>query len=218
MPAVTEARNIRPDDISIAGDFSVSAAVTGLAAPTMVAFDDERRMLIAESGYDSAGAARLSRVQSDGSRTTLFDVPQNEVPLTSVAVNDGVTYFVTATTVWTLGPDGAAIPLISGLPALGDHQPNQLAFLNDRLYLAIGTVTNSSVVGPDNAIFGWLKLPERRNVRDIPCADVRSRRKGSRARTRWPAVQRGRAPTRRSELLCPPDRRSPGRSGAMARC
>ena len=56
LPAVIDARTIRPDDISIVGDFSVSAAVTGLAAPTMVAFDDQGRMLIAESGYDSAEA------------------------------------------------------------------------------------------------------------------------------------------------------------------
>ena len=33
------------------------------------------------------------------------------------------------------------------------------------LYLSIGTVTNSGVVGPDNAVFGWLTHESRRQVR-----------------------------------------------------
>jgi hypothetical protein len=40
------------------------------------------------------------------------------------------------------------------------------------MYFAIGTVTNASVVGPDNAVFGWLKKPELRQFHDVPCTDV----------------------------------------------
>ena len=165
------ARTIRADDLTVIGDFAAEAVVTGLDAPTMVAFDDQSRMLIAESGYGGSGAPKVSRLESDGTKTILVEGGQLEVPVTAVAFHDGTTYVVTASTVWTLA-DGRLTPLISDLPGLGDHQANQLAFSGDKLYLAVGTVTNSAVVGPDNAVFGWLKLPERRDLHDVPCADV----------------------------------------------
>jgi glucose/arabinose dehydrogenase len=172
-PTLAVGRAVRGSDITVVGDYSVEAAVTDLAAPTMVAFDDQGRMLIAESGYNAGGPSRVTRIEANGSRTTLPDVPESEMPLTSVAFHDGFIYYVTATTVWRIA-DGEVVPtaLITGLPGLGDHQPNQLVFVGDRLYLAIGTATNSAVVGPDNAIFGWLKMADRRQVHDIPCRDV----------------------------------------------
>ena len=51
----------------------IEAAVRDLAAPTMVACDDQGRMLIAESGYRGGGNAKVSRIQSDGRRTVLVD-------------------------------------------------------------------------------------------------------------------------------------------------
>ena len=171
-PALAVGREIRGSDISVAGAFTVDAVATDLAAPTMVAFDDAGRMLIAESGYDGAGPARVTRVEVDGSRTTLAEVATNETPITAVANHDGGVYYVTATTVWRIEADGVPAPVISGLPGQGDHQANQVVFVDERIYVGVGTVTNSAVVGPDNAIFGWLKMPDRRNVHDVPCADV----------------------------------------------
>jgi glucose/arabinose dehydrogenase len=176
-PAIAIGRGVRASDIMVEGPFTIEAAVTGLAAPTMVAFDDMGRMLIAESGYNAGGVSRVTRVEPDGSRTTIADIPEAEMPLTAVAYRDGAIYYVTATTVWRIPQDGgtagaAATALISGLPGLGDHQANQIVFAGDRLYVAVGTVTNSAVVGEDNAIFGWLKMPDRRAVHDIPCEDI----------------------------------------------
>jgi glucose/arabinose dehydrogenase len=63
-------------------------------------------------------------------------------------------------------------PIITDLPGLGDHQANQIVFQDGFLYVSIGTVTNSGVVGPDNAVFGWLGDPARGNVHEIPCRDI----------------------------------------------
>lgn len=171
-PGDAAAREPHADDITVAGDFRVQVAASGLAAPTMVAFDDAGRMLIAESGYDGAGAPKVTRIEADGTKQVLVEGDASEKPLTAVASYRGVTYLVAAGTVSRLSEDGTLEPIITGLPGLGDHQANQLAFIDDTLYLAIGTMTNSAVVGPDNAVFGWLKVPERRELHDVPCADV----------------------------------------------
>jgi glucose/arabinose dehydrogenase len=172
IPASVVARDIRPSDVVAPAGFTIDAAVTGLAAPTMVAFDDQGRMLVAESGYDDGGTPKVTRIEPDGSKTVLVEIPDAEKPLTSVAFHDGVTYVVTARAVWTLGTSGTLEPLITDLPGLGDHQSNQLAFAGDKLLLSIGTMTNAGVVGPDNAVFGWLEAPERRQLHDVPCEDV----------------------------------------------
>lgn len=172
VPAVAVARDIRTSDLVLPAGYRIEAAVTGLAAPTMVAFDAQGRMLVAESGYDGSGDPKVTRIESDGKRTVLAQGDQLERPLTSVAVHNGTIYVVAADTVSTLSDQGQLTPIITGLPGLGDHQADQLAFMGDRLYLSIGTMTNSGVVGPDNAVFGWLKDPSRRELHDVPCADV----------------------------------------------
>jgi glucose/arabinose dehydrogenase len=172
FPAIIQARDIRGSDIHLPDGFRIEAAVTDLAAPTMVAFDAQGRMLIAESGYDGSGTPKVTRIESDGKRTVLAQGDQLDRPLTAVASHDGVTYVVAAGTVLTLSDDGQLKPIITGLPGLGDHQADQLVVKDDRLYLSIGTMTNSGVVGPDNAVFGWLKEPDRRDLHDVPCDDV----------------------------------------------
>ena len=172
-PAIAFARDIRTSDLVMPAGYRIDAAVTGLAAPTMVAFDAQGRMLIAESGYDGSGDPKVTRIEPDGKRSVLAQGDQLERPLTSVAVHDGTIFVVAANTVSTLSDQGQLTPIITDLPGLGDHQSDQLAFIGDRLYLSIGTMTNSGVVGPDNAVFGWLKQPDRRELHDVPCSDVK---------------------------------------------
>jgi glucose/arabinose dehydrogenase len=171
-PTLAAARDIRSDDMNLPAGFRIGAAVTGLAAPTMVAFDGEGRMIVAESGYDGSGDPKVTRVEKDGTRTVLAQGNQLARPLTAVAVHDGTIYVVAADTVSTLSEQGQLTPVITGLPGLGDHQADQIVFKDDRLYLSIGTMTNSGVVGPDDAVFGWLKDPTRRDLHDVPCADI----------------------------------------------
>ncbi|MDP9072112.1 MAG: PQQ-dependent sugar dehydrogenase [Actinomycetota bacterium] len=173
-PSTATARTTRPGDISVPDGFRIEAAVKGLDAPTMVAFDDQGRLLVAESGYLGGGESRVTRVEPDGTKTVLAGGAAfgEEVPVTSVAFHEGKVYVVHAGTVSTIEPGGRLSPVITGLPGQGDHQANELVFSGGFMYLSIGTVTNSGVVGSDNAVFGWLGKPELRQLHDVPCQDV----------------------------------------------
>ncbi|HYG67893.1 MAG TPA: PQQ-dependent sugar dehydrogenase, partial [Anaeromyxobacteraceae bacterium] len=70
-----------------------------------------------------------------------------------------------------VAPDGRFEPVASGLPSLGDHHTNGPAIGPDGwIYFGQGTATNSGVVGPDNADYGWLR--RHREFHDTPCADA----------------------------------------------
>ncbi|MDQ4149497.1 MAG: PQQ-dependent sugar dehydrogenase [Actinomycetota bacterium] len=153
----------------------------GLAGPTMVAFDDQDRMLIAESAYcenpedcpGAAGVPKVTRIERNGTKTVLASGPDfgDDLPVTSVAFNEGRVYVAHGGTISVI--EGRRMrPLITGLPGQGDHQTNQIVFRDGYMYFGVGSATNSGVVGPDNAIFGWLKKPELRDFHDIPCTDV----------------------------------------------
>ena len=174
LATAAEARPVRTGDISVPDGYSIEAVVEGLDAPTMVAFDDQKRMLVAESGYLGGGESRVTRVEADGTKTVLAggDAFGKEQPVTSVAFHEGRTYVVHAGTVSILEGPGRLRPVISGLPGQGDHQANQLVFNGGFMYLSVGSVTNSAVVGSDNKLFGWLGKPELAQLHDVPCQDV----------------------------------------------
>ncbi|MFP5369470.1 MAG: PQQ-dependent sugar dehydrogenase, partial [Actinomycetes bacterium] len=154
--------------------FRIEAVVEGLDAPTMMTFDDRGRMLIAESGYLGGGESRVTRVEEDGAKTVLAggEAFGAEQPVTAVAFHEGRVYVVHAGTVSVIEPGGRLQPVIKGLPGQGDHQANQLVFADGFMYLSVGTVTNSAVVGPDNQLFGWFPKAELRQLHDVPCRDV----------------------------------------------
>jgi glucose/arabinose dehydrogenase len=169
-----QARTIRPADIAVPENFAIEVAAQGLAAPTMVTFDEQGRMLIAESAYGGGGEPKVTRIEPDGKKTILASGKAfgDELPITAVGFHDNQVYVVHAGTVSIIQSDGSLDNIITGLPGRGDHQANQLIFQDNFMYLSIGTVTNSAVVGPDNAVFGWLKRPENRQLHDVPCADI----------------------------------------------
>lgn len=168
-------RPLRVNDIAVPDGFTVDVAVSELAAPTMATFDDRGRMLIAESGYGGAGVPKVTRIEGDGTRTILAEGGAfgDAVPVTAVAHHEGQVYVVHAGVVSIVGDDGVIEPVVTGLPGAGDHQANQLVFQDGWMYIAVGTVTNSAVVGTDNAVFGWLEEPDKRQVHDVPCEDIR---------------------------------------------
>jgi hypothetical protein len=61
--------------------------------------------------------------------------------------------------------------LVVCLPAMGDHQTNQIAFGPDgKFYFGQGTVTNSGVAGEDSYAYEWLKTsPE---IHDVPAKNI----------------------------------------------
>src|SRR5688572_7644661 len=71
VTACSGSRPLRPADINMPDGFKIEAAVRDLDAPTMVAFDDQGRMLIAESAYGEGGEPKVTRVEPDGEKTVL---------------------------------------------------------------------------------------------------------------------------------------------------
>ena len=67
--------------------------------------------------------------------------------------------------------DGKITPLIDGIPSIGEHHTDRPVVGPDGwIYFGIGSATNSGVVGPDDARFGWLKrFPD---FHDIPACDI----------------------------------------------
>ncbi|HLL60305.1 MAG TPA: hypothetical protein VK338_01180 [Candidatus Nitrosocosmicus sp.] len=168
------ARTIRTSDINVPKGYKIEAVLEDLSSPTMVTFDNEGRMLIAESGYDDGGKPKVSRIEKNGTKTILTKegVFGEEIPITSVAFYQNKIYVVHAGTVSVINKDGTLNDIITELPGQGDHQANSLVFKDNKMYLSIGTVTNSGVVGPDNAVFGWLKKDALKQLHDIPCKDI----------------------------------------------
>jgi glucose/arabinose dehydrogenase len=174
LTACSGARALRPTDIKVPEGFQVEVAVEDLAAPTMIAFDDQGRMLVAESAYGDGGEPKVTRIEVNGEKTVLAQGSAfgSELPITAVAFHDGQVYVVHAGTISIIEEGGQLHNIVTGLPGQGDHQANQLVFQDNLMYLSIGTVTNSAVVGEDNAVFGWLEKPELRQLHDVPCEDI----------------------------------------------
>lgn len=168
----SQPRILVPGDIALPEGFQIEVVVDDLDAPTMVTFDDEGRMIIAESGYGEAGAPKVTRIETNGDRTVLASGDVFDVPLTAVYHENGTLYAVDADTVFRFSADGAPEPILEDLPGLGDHQANQIVIQDDTLFVAVGSVTNAAVVGYDNWVFGWLRMPERRNLTEVPCEDI----------------------------------------------
>ena len=162
------------DAIFAKDNLLIQAAVNNLAAPKMITFDDQGRMLIAESGTGGSGEAKLTRIEKSGAKTTLVAAKafDTELPLTAVALYQGKIYLTHAGTVSLVNDDGSLTNAIEGLPGQGDYPAGQIVFKDGWMYLAVGTVTNSGVVGADNLLFGWLKNPDNKLLHDIPCTDI----------------------------------------------
>lgn len=169
------ARVLRSFDINIPDGFQITQSVSGLSAPTMVSFDSDGRMLVAESGYGSGGEAKITRISPDGTRAVLArgEAFRGDLPVTAVATNDNSIYVAHGGSISRVKPDGTLASIITGLPGQGDHQTNQIVIKDGKMYFGIGTVTNSAVVGSDNAVFGWLKDPLKTNLKDVPCRDIK---------------------------------------------
>src|SRR5687768_12937114 len=108
LTACSGARPLRPTDINVPVGFKVEVAVEDLAAPTMVTFDDQGRMLVAESAYVGGGEPKVTRIESNGEKTVLAQgsVFGSELPITAVAFHEGQVYGVHAGTVSIIEESG----------------------------------------------------------------------------------------------------------------
>jgi uncharacterized cupredoxin-like copper-binding protein/streptogramin lyase len=166
--------DVTAEDVELPDGFDLELVAGGLNFPDAIAVADDGTIFAALSGFGGT-PGQVVIVNPDGTVVPFVDAATAGLqgPITDITFGpDGTFWVAHAGGIATVDlVSGAATELISGLPSLGDHQNNQLAFGDDGwVYFGQGTATNSMVVGPDNALFGWLPLyPE---FHDTPCQDV----------------------------------------------
>src|SRR5687767_11493210 len=150
--------------------------VEKLNAPTAIAFDTDRNLLlVAESGAGGHDPRILAFNYVDPEAKTFSVYPRGKVfgpfrsnpfrmfgPIGGMAVKDGVIYVShrdkdSKGVISALSYDGKGTTVIAGLPAQGDYGVTDVQFhpTNGRLYFGVGSATNSGVVGLDNWDVGW---------------------------------------------------------------
>ena len=181
----TGQRSVNPADVAMPAGYQIEPVATGLTYPTGVAFDDRGRAYVVEAGYsygEDFTVPRLLRIEPNGSAA---EVARGSVdarwmsngPWSGVAFHNGGFYVCEGGArdggrVLRIDRDSGRVDvLLDKLPSMGDHQLNGPIVRDGYLYFGIGTATNSGVVGPDNAKYGWLKRAP--TYHDIPAKDIK---------------------------------------------
>jgi glucose/arabinose dehydrogenase len=172
-------RRVRTSDVAVHPGYGIRLVAHGLTYPTGIAFDDQGRPFVIESGYsygEVVTEARLLQLDPTGKHRVV--ATSRNGPWNGVTYHQGAFYVAEGGAVSNDGkilrimPDGQITVLVQGLPSGGDHHTNGPIVGSDgALYFGQGTVTNSAYVGQDSADFGWLK--RHPTLRDIPCKDVK---------------------------------------------
>lgn len=153
--------------------FVLVRIVKDLNAPTAIAFDSHGNLLVAESGMGGI-EPHIFGYHADGSYFNIYPYkrsisffPSGFVmygPIGGMVAHGDKIYISHRDqngmgVITALGYDGSHSTVQAGLPARGDYGVTDLAIspTNGRLYFAIGTATNSGVVGVDNWDEGWLR-------------------------------------------------------------
>lgn len=170
-------RTIHTADIALPPGYTITAVATGLTFPTAATVDDKGDLYVIEAGYSYGeifGLPRLLKINADGSTRTIT-TGTNNGPWTSIVWFEGNFYVseggeTSGGKILRINREGQTTVLTEGLPSMGDHHTDALIVKEGYIYFGQGTVTNSSVVGPDNLDFGWLK--RNSSYHDIPCKDI----------------------------------------------
>lgn len=169
-------REIDPRDVALPEGYRIEVVASGLTFPTDLAFDAEGTPYVVEAGYSYGEAIttpRLLRLGPEGEATVVAE--GDNPPWNGVDAFDGAFYVAGGVfqggRILRITPEGEITTVVEGLPSFGDHHTNGPAIGPDGwIYFGQGTATNSGVVGPDNAAFGWLyRHPDRH---DVPCQDL----------------------------------------------
>jgi glucose/arabinose dehydrogenase len=184
--SMAEQKPIDRSLVEVPAGYTVQRFVTGLTAPTAIAFDADGSTLIAEGERD--GEVRIIGFRHDG---TPFNVwPQEKQLLLGFSTPGswrmygpvgGMVCYQGRILVSHRDADGMGVitsldyhgnhkTIVGSLPAQGDYGVTDLAIstTKHRLYFGVGTATNSGVVGHDN----WAWVREHPLVHDQPWHDV----------------------------------------------
>jgi glucose/arabinose dehydrogenase len=170
-------RQITPSDILLSPGYQIELIYDGLNFPSALTFDDHANLYVIETGYAYGEVWRepkLIRLDANGTKTEIAKGSKNG-PWTGLTFYNGNFYVSEGGQseggkILRISPKGEITTLVDNLPSMGDHHTNNLVIKDDHIYFGQGTATNSGVVGPDNAEFGWLK--RKKDFHDIPCSDI----------------------------------------------
>jgi glucose/arabinose dehydrogenase len=168
-------RKVNPADVALPPGYRIEPVATGFTFPTAVVFDDANRPHVIESGYaygERYAPGRLLRIEANGRHTEI--ARGGNQPWTGATFYRGAFYVAQGGypgRIVRITPDAKTSIVVDGLPSKGDHFTNGPVVGPDGwLYFSQGAITNSGVVGEDNALFGWLLV--RPDLHDIPGQDI----------------------------------------------
>jgi glucose/arabinose dehydrogenase len=170
-------RQTSASDVLLPPGYKIEKIAEGLTFPTACEFDDSGRLYIIEAGYSYGEVwtePRLIRLEQDGTKTVVATGGKNG-PWNGIAYFDNNFYIseggqIEGGKILRISLDGKTSVLVENLPSFGDHHTNGPVVKDGYLYFGQGAATNSGVVGPDNASYGWLK--RKPEFHDIPCGDI----------------------------------------------
>jgi glucose/arabinose dehydrogenase len=163
------------DKLNLTQGYIAEAVAWNLTLPTSVTFDGNGSMYIAESGYiygELKPQPRILKVDQNGNLSAFVDRLLSE-PVNDIEFNtaNGLLYVSHRGMISTVDAGGLVNNIIIGLPSMGDHHNNEIEFGPDgRLYVTIGVLTNSGVIGQDNILHGW--GPLMTTLHDVPGQDI----------------------------------------------
>lgn len=162
------AKGARLKDAELPKGYRIMVLADGLNFPTAIAFGENGAMYVSEAGGIADTDARIVQIDNDGSMDVVAE--NFEAPITDITFHEGWIYVSQKGKITRIRPDGTAREdVVTDLPALGDHSNADIVFgPGGRMFFAVGSATNSGVVGTDNT--SWLM--DNPTFHDIPCADV----------------------------------------------
>jgi glucose/arabinose dehydrogenase len=170
-------RKLSAPDILVPPGYKIEIVAKDLTFPSALTFDTNGKIYAVETGYaygEVWRAPKLLEISNGGSATVIATGTKNG-PWTSVTFYNSNFYIseggeAEGGKILKVSPTGDITTLADHLPSIGDHHTNTLIIKDNYIYFGQGTATNSAVVGPDNADFGWLK--RHKDFHDIPCGDL----------------------------------------------
>ena len=173
-------RHYDAEAVRVPAGYRVALVASGLTCPTGITFDRGGRAYVVESGWSPPGhthVPRLLRLETNGPHTIVVEGRSEDGPWNGVDHREGAFFVAEAGStnggriLRIDGNNGRVTVLADKLPGYGDHSVNGPLLAPDgAVYFAIGTATNSGVVGSDNHHYGWpAKHP---GFHDIPGQDI----------------------------------------------
>ena len=173
----TSGNNTPPvNNFNITSGYTIKPVVWNLTAPDTATFDDKGNMYVGEAGYPFTQlpeVPRILKVTPEGNVSVFLDSNLNS-PIVDIAYYNKTTLFVSHNHKVSMVnlKDANVTDVIVGLPTNLNHQNNQIAFSPDkkRIYVGVGSATNSGIVGIDDYVLGWLANEPKGH--DIPAKNI----------------------------------------------